>query len=188
MRVAPLRPREIGHEFGLQRRFDLGEHFLLHRIHAQHPLHHIDRDVARQHAQHAGGMVGLQLGKNDRDGLRIFVLQIAREHAFADIGQLVPHRASRRAANILHDLLHPIFGHDPGEQPFGSLQRAVTGFHRSDVAGKLGEQMFDHRCGNPAELRHRARQFLHFLDRKLIPDRRAIFLAQRKHQCGGALA
>ncbi len=94
MRVAALGARQVAHELGLEGRFDLLQHVLLHGVHAQHAGDDIDAEIARQLGQHARGMIGLQLGQDDGDRLRIFVLQIAGEHAFADIGQLVPHGAA----------------------------------------------------------------------------------------------
>jgi hypothetical protein len=187
VRIALLRTRQIGHELGLERLLDLVDHVLLHRLHAQHAHHHVDREVARQLGEHAGRMVGAQLGKDHRHGLRIFVLQRAGEHGLADVGQLVPHRAARGTTDVFHDLLHLLARQDAGEQALGRLVAAVHRRHRRDFTGELDEQMLHHLRGYAAQAGDGRGQFLHFVGGKLFPDRAAMFLAQRKHQGSGPL-
>ena len=107
MRVALGGAREVGHELDAQRLLDLVEDVLLHRFHAQHALHDFQREFFGQRAQHARGMFRLDLGQHDRDGLRIFVLEIVREHRLVHIGELVPHGAAGGTADFLHDLRRP---------------------------------------------------------------------------------
>jgi hypothetical protein len=46
-------------------------------------------------------MLGPDLGKNDGDGLRVFVLEIVGEHLFLHVGELLP---------ITYLILHDYFG------------------------------------------------------------------------------
>ena len=73
-------------------------------LHAQHAHDHFHGEALRQQRQHAGGMVGLDLGQHHGDGLRIFVLEIVGQHRLVHVAELVPHGAAGRAADFLHDL------------------------------------------------------------------------------------
>ena len=53
--------------------------------------------------EHARGMLGLQLRQHDGDGLRVFVLEVVGEHLFLHVGELLPHVAAGRAADLVHD-------------------------------------------------------------------------------------
>jgi hypothetical protein len=166
---------------------DLLQHLLLHRLHPQHPLDDVDRDVLGQFAEHARGVIRFQLRQDHRDRLRIFVAQIGGEHGFADVRQLVPHRPPRGAANILHDLAYAVVGQDPRQQPLGRLERPVQPVHAADLARKRDQQVFGDGGGHAAELRHRRGEVLDLLDRQMLPHRCAVFLAQHQHQRGGPL-
>src|SRR6185437_2037162 len=63
VRVAAPRLRQIGHEFCAQRLFDALDHFLLHRLHSQHAVDDVERELFRQDREHARGMFGPQLGE-----------------------------------------------------------------------------------------------------------------------------
>ena len=104
MGVALGGARQVGHELDAQGLLDLVENVLLHAFHAQHALHDFQREFLGQGAQHARGMLRLDLGQHHRDGLRIFVLQIVGQHRLVHIGELVPHGAAGGTADFLHDL------------------------------------------------------------------------------------
>src|SRR6185312_15049533 len=42
------------------------------------------------------------------DRLRVFVLEIVRQHLFLDVGELLPHVAAGGAANVVHDAVHAL--------------------------------------------------------------------------------
>jgi hypothetical protein len=79
------------------------------------------------------------------------------------------------------------FGRMPNEQALGGLVAAVQAGHAGDFAGELDEQMLDHLRRDPAEAGDRRGKLLDLVGRELLPDRRAMILAQRQHQCGRTL-
>ena len=95
--------RQVGHEFGAQGLLDLVEDFALHGSMRSMRLTHFQGEVLGQGRQHAGGVLRLDLGQHHRDGLRVFVLQIVGEHVFVHVAELVPHGATGRTADFLHD-------------------------------------------------------------------------------------
>ena len=101
--VAPAGAREVAHELGAQGLLDLVEDFLLHRLHAQHAHDDFQREVLGQLRQHARGVLGLDLGEHDRDGLRVLVLQVVGEHGLVHVAELVPHGPAGGTADLLHD-------------------------------------------------------------------------------------
>src|ERR1700738_4422726 len=48
--------RQVRHEFGAERLFDALDHFLLHRLHLQHPVDHVERHVLGQDREPARGV------------------------------------------------------------------------------------------------------------------------------------
>jgi hypothetical protein len=94
--------RQVRHEFGAQGLLDLVEDLALHRLHAQHAHDAFQGEVLGQRGQHAGGVLGLDLGQHHRDGLRVFVLQVVGEHGLVHVAQLVPHGPTRGTADLLH--------------------------------------------------------------------------------------
>ena len=85
---------------------------------------HSSGEVLGQGGQHAGGVLGLDLGQHHRDGLRVFVLQIVGEHRLVHVAELVPHGAARRAADLLHQGVDLVARHEGGEQALGLFERA----------------------------------------------------------------
>ena len=63
---------------------------------------------------------GAQLGQHHRHGLRVFVLEIVRQHLFLHVGELLPHVAAGGAADFVHDAVHAL-----GRQVL--LQQALGG-------------------------------------------------------------
>ena len=108
VRVAPAGLRQVRHEFGAQRLLDALQDFLLHRLHAQHAVDHIEREIFRQDGEHARGVFRADLRQHHGDGLRIFVLQIVGEHLLLHVGELLPHVAAGRPADFLHDVADPL--------------------------------------------------------------------------------
>ncbi len=96
VRVAPARLRDRGHELVAQRLLDVFERFLLHRLHAQHAVDDVDREVVREDREHARGMVGAQARQDDGDGLRVFVAQVVRQDLGLDMRQPLPHAPAGR--------------------------------------------------------------------------------------------
>ena len=66
-------------------------------LHAQHPHHDLDREVLRQQAEHAAGVVRLHLGQHDRNRLRVFVLQVGGEHRLRSRCRACPTSCARPA-------------------------------------------------------------------------------------------
>ncbi len=69
----------------------------------QHAVDDVERELLRQDREHARGVLGPQLGQHHRDGLRVFVLEIVRQHLFLHVGELFPHVAAGGAADFVHD-------------------------------------------------------------------------------------
>jgi hypothetical protein len=87
-----------------QRLLDPFQNFLLHRLHPQHAVDHVERELLREDRQYARRVFGPDFREHDRDGLRVFVLQVVGEHLFLDVGELLPHVAAGRTANFFHDV------------------------------------------------------------------------------------
>ncbi|MNL33974.1 hypothetical protein D3C87_1559130 [compost metagenome] len=119
--VAALGVVERRHELGAQGHLDLFEDFLLHRIEAQHALHHVHGQFLGQHGENLGGMLGGDLGEHHGNGLGIFVLEIGGEHVGLHVGELLPHVAAGRPADFFHDGVHLVGGQETQQQPLGGV-------------------------------------------------------------------
>src|SRR5215510_5727062 len=108
MGVAPTGLREARHELGAQRLLDPLDDLLLDRLHPQHAADDVEREFARQDGEDAGGMLGPDLAEHHREGLRVLVLQIVGEDVLLDVGELLPHVAAGRSADLLHDAANPL--------------------------------------------------------------------------------
>ncbi len=96
------------------------KNLFLNRFHAQHAVYDVQRQLFGENGKHARGVFGADLRQHHGDGLRIFVLEIVGEHLLLHVGELLPHIASRRPADFLHD----------GADAFGRkelLQQALGG-------------------------------------------------------------
>jgi hypothetical protein len=185
--VAAPRLRQVRHEFGAQRVLDPLDHLLLHRFHPQHAVDHVEREVLGQDGEHARGMLGPQLGEHHRHGLRVFVLEIVGEHLLLDVGELLPHVAARRTADLLHDAADPLRRQILLQQPLG---RVVGAHHRArgrHARDEFQEQAFDRRRLDGAERRHHHRELAQLVVVEQAPDLGAVLLAERQHEHGGAL-
>ena len=127
VRVAPARLRDRGHELGAQRLLDVFERFLLHRLHAQHAVDDVDREVVREDREHARGMVGAQARQDDGDGLRVFAAQVVRQDLGLDMRQPLPHAPAGGALDVRHDRGDLLAGKDLGEKLLGAVETAGDG-------------------------------------------------------------
>ncbi len=118
---------EVGHEFGPQRHFDPLENFLLDRLHAQHAHDDVEGEFVRQNREKAGGVLWPDLRQNDRNGLRVFVLQIVGEHFFLNVGELLPDIASRRTTDFFHDGVDFVLRQNAGQHALGDIVIAGEG-------------------------------------------------------------
>ena len=149
MGVALGGARQVGHEFDAQGALDLVEDVLLHAFHAQHALHDFQREFLGQRGQHARGVFGLDLGEHDGDGLRIFVLEIVRQHRLVHVGELVPHGAAGRSADFLHDLGDFFPGMNAGDHPLGGFVGAHQRAGARHLRDEIDQQLLDHARGSP---------------------------------------
>ena len=124
VRVTPGRTGQVGHELGPQGTLDAVQHVLLHALHPEHPHDDLDGEALRQQGQHAGGMIRSHLGQHDGDRLRVFVLQVVRQHRLVHVAELVPHGAAGRPADLLHDLRHAVPRQGALQQPLGAFEAA----------------------------------------------------------------
>ena len=88
-------------------------------------------------------MVGLDLRQHDGDGLRVFVLQIVGQHLLIHVGQLVPHGAAGRTADLLHDGVDLVLAHDLGQQALGAVEGTDQRAGGGNLFGEFDEQSFD---------------------------------------------
>ena len=119
--VAAAGLRQARHEFGAKRLLDALQHLLLHRFHLQHAADDVEREVLGQDGKHARRMLGPELGQHDGDGLRIFVLEIVRQHLFLHVGELLPHVAAGGAADLVHDAADALRRQVLLQQPLGGV-------------------------------------------------------------------
>ena len=127
VRVAPARLRDRGHELVAQRLLDVFERFLLHRLHAQHAVDDVDREVVREDREHARGMVGAQARQDDGDGLRVFAAQVVRQDLGLDMRQPLPHAPAGGALDVRHDRGDLLARKDLGEEFLGAVEAAGHG-------------------------------------------------------------
>ena len=154
VRVAPLRLVEVRHELDAQGLLDPLEHVLLHALHAQHAVDDVEREILGQDRQHAGRLLLPDLGEHHRDGLRVFVLQVVGEHVVVHVGELLPHVAARRPADLLHDL-DDTLGRQIGlQQPLGVVEIAHHGARGRHLADEFEHEHLDRVGFERAEMRH----------------------------------
>jgi hypothetical protein len=72
-------------------------------------------------------MVRPDLGKNNSDSLRVFVLEVVGENVLLYVGELLPHVAPRRPADFFHDPADAIGRQHRREQSLGRIEIAVEG-------------------------------------------------------------
>ena len=187
MGVAPPGLRQVRHEFDPQRLFDALDHFLLHRFHLQHAVDDVERHVLGQDREHARGMLGLEFRQNHGNGLRVFVLEVIGENLFLDVGELLPHVAAGRSANLVHDSDDALRRQILLQQPLRGVEIAHQGARSRHPRDEFEQHVLDGVGFHGAERRHMDRQFADFVVVKQRPDLAAILLAERQHQDGGAL-
>ena len=100
-------------------------------------------EVLRQDREHARGMLGPQLGQHHRDGLRVFVLEIVRQHLFLDVGELLPHVAAGRAADLVHDAADALRRQVLLQQPLGGVVVAEQRAGGRQPADEFQQQRLD---------------------------------------------
>jgi len=143
VRVAAAGLREVRHEFRAQGQLDTLEHFLLHRFHAQEAVHDVEREFLRQDREHARGVFRADLRENDGNGLRILVLEIAREHFFLHVRELFPHVAAGGAANFFHDEIDAVVRQEFRKQTLGRDRVAHQRAGRRKLADEIHQELFD---------------------------------------------
>jgi hypothetical protein len=124
------------------------------RFHPQHAHDDLHGEGVRQQHQHPGGVVGLDHRQHNGDGLRIFVLQVAGENLLADIAELVPHGATGRATDFLHDLGDAVPGQGLQQQALGTLEAAEDAAGSPKVLYEIDAEIFDGVGGDGAKLGH----------------------------------
>ncbi len=112
-------------------------------FHLQHAVDAVERQVFRQDGEHARGVFGPQFRQHDRDGLRIFVLEIVREHFFLNVGELFPHVAAGGAADFFHDAADAFLRQILLEQAFGGVVVAEQRARRRHAADEFQQQLLD---------------------------------------------
>ncbi len=155
--------RQIGHEFRAQRLLHALDDFLLDSFHLQHAIDAVERKVFRKNREHARGVFGAQFRENDRDCLRVFVLEIVRQHLFLDVRELLPHVAACGTADLVHDAADALGGEVLLEQPFGSVvvaEQCTGGRHAAD---EFEQELLDGISFDRAERRHHDGDFSQFV-------------------------
>ena len=162
--------RQVRHEFGAQRLLDPLDHVLLHRFHPQHARDDVEREFLGQDREHARGMLGADLREHDRDGLRIFVLQIVGEHLFLHVGELLPHVAAGGSADFLHDVGDAVGRQELVQQPFGRVEIAQQRAGRREPADEFEQQAFDLRRSTVPSVDIDDRKLAQFVVVEQLPD------------------
>ena len=116
--------RQVRHEFAAQGALDIVDYFFLYRFHPQHAVDDFQGKCLWEGRQHAGRVIWADLGDDDRNRLRIFVLEIVGEDMLVHISELVPHRSSGRAAQLFHDLVAALTADDLGEETLSAFRGA----------------------------------------------------------------
>jgi hypothetical protein len=187
VRVAAARLRNVGHEFGAQRLFDALDDFLLHRFHLQHAVDAVERHFFGQNSENARGVLRAQLGEHYGHRLRVFVLEIVRQHLFLHVGELFPHVAAGGAADFVHDAGDAILRQELPEQALGRVVIAEQRAGGRQTADEFKQKLFDLFGIDGAERGHDDGDFAQFVIVKQREDLAAILLAERQHQYRGAL-
>ena len=86
------------------------------------------------------GVVGVDLGEHHGDGLRVLVLQIVGEHVFLHVGELLPHVAAGRAADLFHDGIDALGRQEGQQQALGGVGIARDVAVGGDRGDELDEQ------------------------------------------------
>ena len=186
VRIAPARLRQVGHKLGAQRVFQPLDHLLLDRLHAQHARDDVEGELFGQDREHARGVLRLDLGDHHRDGLRVFVLEIVREHLFLHVGELLPHVAAGRPADFLHDAADPLRRQVLLQQPLGRVVVAEQGSGRRHARDEFEQKVLDRLGLDRAKRGHHDRKLTQFVVVEQLPDLLAMLFAEREHQHGGA--
>ncbi len=176
--VAAAGLRQVGHEFGAQRLLDALDHLLLHRFHLQHAVDHVERELLGQDAEHARGVLRLQLRQHHRDGLRIFVLEVVGEHLFLHVGELFPHVAAGGAADLVHDAVDALRRQVLLQQPLGGVEVAHQRAGSRHARDEFEQHVLDRVDLDGAERRHFQRELAHLVVVEQRPDLAAILLAR----------
>ena len=187
MGVAPPRLREVRHEFGTQRGFDPLQDLLLHRLHAQHAVDDVQRQLLGQDREHPRGVIRSDLREHDGHGLRIFVLEIIGEHLFLDVGELLPHVAAGRPADFVHDVADPFGRQILLQQTLGRVIGAHQGARRRHPRHEFKQQILDQLGLDIADRGHDDGDFTQLVVVEQAPDLGAVLFAEREHEHGGAL-
>ena len=85
-------------------------------------------------------MIRTDLGQHDGDGLRVFILEIVRQHGFVHIAELVPHGAAGGPADLIHDLRRALARQGLLQQPLGAFITADQVARGSHVINEVEAQ------------------------------------------------
>lgn len=94
--------RQVGHEFGAERRFDLLENVALHRLHAEHALHDFKCELGGRAVRTRAECSVLILERMTDTVCGYSFFRIVREHLLVHVAKLVPHRATSGATQLFH--------------------------------------------------------------------------------------
>ena len=138
-------------------------------------------------AKHAGGVLGPQLGQHHRHGLRVFVLEIVRQHLFLHVGELFPHVAAGGAADLVHDAADALLRQVLLQQALGGVVVAEQGARGRHARDEFQQQLLDRIGVDRAERRHHDGDFAQLVVVEQAEDLAAVLLAERQHQHGRPL-
>ena len=185
--IAPVGTGKIAHELGPQGLLDTVENLLLHHFHVQHANDHFHGEGFRKDAQHHRGMIRLDLGQHHGDGLGIFVLEVIRQDLLTHVAELVPHGASGRPPDLLHDVVDPFLADRLEQEPLRALVGADQRAARRDLLDELTEQPLHGVGANVPEAGHMLGNLLDFLIVHQRENTGRLLLVQGQHHDGRLL-
>ncbi len=147
----------------------------------------VHRQLLGQDRQHAGGMLGRDLGQHDGDGLRVFVLEVVGEHVLLHVGELLPHVAAGRPADLLHDDVDAVGRQELLKQALGGIVVADERAGVAHVEDELDHQLLDELGLHLAEPRHRQRDQPDLLLVEGLPHDVSVLAAEREEENRGAV-
>ena len=127
-------------------------------------------------------MFRAQLRKHHGNGLRVFVLEIVRQHLFLDVGELLPHVAAGGAANLVHDAADALSRQILLQQAFGGVVVAEQGAGSRHAADEFEQQLLNRFGLDRAERRHHDGNFAQLVVVEQAEDLGAVLFAERQHE------
>ena len=147
----------------------------------------VERELLGQDREHARGMLRADLREHDRDGLRVFVLEVVREHLLLHVGELLPHVAAGRPADLLHDAGDALGRQVLLQQPLGRVEVA-----EQRAGGRQPADEFEHQASTASASTVPSVDITTESSRSSSSSSSfqillAVLFAERQHQHGGAL-